>query len=245
MIIYPAIDIRGGKAVRLVEGDFAQETTYDDDPAAAARRWESLGADWIHVVDLDGARAGVRRNAESISRIRQVVRSRLQLGGGIRSLEDARAAFALGVDRVIIGSAAIGDPKLVAEAVREFGDAVAVGLDARNGKVAANGWVEQTDVDALTLAERYGAGGLSHVIFTDIHRDGRLKGPNLDALVSMIARFPGDVIASGGIGALADVEAVRSTGAAGAIIGSALYRGRVDFREALRTASESPSGATP
>ena len=243
MIVYPAIDIRGGKAVRLVEGDFARETTFEDDPAAAARRWASLGAAWIHVVDLDAARDGVRRNGNAIGRIRDTVSTRLQLGGGIRSLDDVNAAFTLGVDRIVIGSAALTDPDLVPAAVDAYGEAIAVGLDTRDGKVATHGWIDQTDVEVWPLAERFGATGLSTVIFTDIRRDGRLAGPNLDALARMIACFDGDVVASGGIGSLDDLAAVKRTGAAGAIVGSALYHGRIDLRDALRTAREAPSGA--
>lgn len=243
MIIYPAIDIRGGKAVRLVEGNFDQETVFDADPVEAARRWEALGAAWIHIVDLDGARDGRRQNAEMIERIREMISARIQLGGGIRSLQDIRAVRAIGVERVVIGSAAIGDAHLVTSAIHEFGDAVAVGLDARNGKLAASGWTEQTDVDAVALAERYGRLGLTHVIFTDIHRDGRLQGPNLDALATMIDRFPGNVIASGGISSLGDVQRVRETGAAGAIIGSALYHRHISLPDAIAVGNTVPTGA--
>jgi phosphoribosylformimino-5-aminoimidazole carboxamide ribotide isomerase len=243
MIIYPAIDIRGGKAVRLVEGDFNQETTFDADPVEAARRWETLGATWIHIVDLDGARDGWRQNGEVIERIREAVSARIQLGGGIRSLQDIRAARAIGVDRIVIGSAAISDPDLVALAIHELGDAVAVGLDARNGKLATDGWTEQTDVDAAELAERYGRLGLAHVIFTDIFRDGRLQGPNLEALATMIERFPDSVIASGGISSLSDVQRVREAGAAGAIIGSALYHRHISLPDAIAVANAAPTGA--
>lgn len=236
MMIYPAIDIRDGKAVRLVEGDFDQETAFDADPVDAARRWEELGAEWIHIVDLDGAREGHRQNGTVIERIRAAVSARIQLGGGIRSLDDVRAAHAIGIDRVVIGSAAITDPDLVAAAIHEFGDAVAVGLDARNGKLAAKGWTEQTKIDAVELAEHYGSRGLAHVIFTDINRDGRLQGPNLEALATMIERFPGNVIASGGISSLSDVQRVRETGAEGAIIGSALYHRHIALPDAIAVA---------
>ncbi len=242
MIIYPAIDIRGGKAVRLVEGDFDQETVFDADPVDAARRWESLGAAWIHIVDLDGARDGHRQNSEVIERIRKAVAARIQLGGGIRSLEDIRAAHQSGADRIVIGSAAISDPALVTSAIATLGDAVAVALDARNGKLAASGWTEQTEVDAVELAEHFGSFGLAHVIFTDIHRDGRLQGPNIDALTTMIERFPGNVIASGGISSLSDVQRVRETGAAGAIIGSALYHRHIALPDALAVGGTPPPG---
>lgn len=242
MIIYPAIDIRGGKAVRLVEGDFDRETVFDADPVEAARRWESLGASWIHIVDLDGARDGYRQNGDVIARIREAVTARIQLGGGIRSLEDGHAALDRGIDRIVIGSAAISDPELVAAAIAEFGDSVAVGLDARNGKLAASGWTEQTNVDAVDLAGHFGTLGLEHVIFTDIHRDGLLQGANIEALTEMIERFPGNVIASGGIGSLSDVQRVREAGAAGAIIGAALYLRHIALPDALAVGAEPSAG---
>lgn len=243
MIIYPAIDIRDGKAVQLVEGDFDQETIFDADPVDAARRWESLGAEWIHVVDLDGARSGRRRNQEVIARIRDSVSAKLQLGGGIRSLANARDALESGIDRVVIGSAAISDPELVVSAIGELGAGfVAVGVDARDGKVAASGWTQQTDIDAQELAARFGSLGLAHLVFTDIHRDGRLQGPNIDALSMMIGRFEGDVIASGGISSLSDVQRVRETGAAGAIIGTALYRRHIALPDVLAIGNTTPPG---
>ena len=242
MIIYPAIDIRGGKAVRLVEGNFDQETVFDADPVDAAKRWEALGAAWIHIVDLDGARDGRRQNGEVVARVRASVSAQIQLGGGIRSLEDARQARASGVDRIVIGSAAISNLDFVASAIAEFGDAIAVGLDARNGKLAANGWTDQTEVDAVDFAGRLGMLGLSRVVFTDIHRDGRLQGPNIEALTLMIERFPGSVIASGGISSLSDVQRVRETGAAGAIIGAALYQRRIALPDALAVAATPSPG---
>ncbi len=237
MIVYPAIDIRGGRAVRLVEGDFNQETVFDADPADAARRWEALGAEWIHVVDLDGARDGERVNQDAIERIRAAVTTRLQLGGGLRSVDDLREVQELGIDRMVIGSAAIRDPEMVEEAIRFHGDAIAVGLDARDGKLAAEGWLEQTDVDALALAERFSAAGLAHLVFTDIRRDGRLQGPNLKALEAMVAAVPAGVIASGGVGSLADIRHVRDHGAAGVIIGAALYHRRITLADAISVAS--------
>jgi len=242
MIIYPAIDIRDGKAVRLVEGDFDQETVFDADPVDAAKRWEALGAAWIHVVDLDGARDGRRANGDVVARIRASVSTKIQLGGGIRSVEDVRAVLASGIDRIVIGSAAIEDRELVTSAVAEFGNAIAVGLDARDGKLAARGWTQQTEVSAVALAERLGMLGLSHVIFTDIRRDGTLQGPNTEALTLMIERFPGAVIASGGIGTLSDVQRVRETGAAGAIIGAALYQRRIALPDALTIGATASPG---
>jgi len=238
MIVYPAIDIRGGKAVRLVEGDFDQETAFDADPVDAARRWEALGAEWIHIVDLDGAREGVRANRDAIERIRSAVTTRLQLGGGLRTALDLHEVRTLGIDRMVIGSAAIRDPAMVEAAIESYGDAVAVGLDARDGKLAAEGWRDQTDVDALDVARKFADAGLARVIFTDIRRDGRLEGPNLDALMAMVDGLSIEVIASGGIGSLSDIRHVRECGATGVVIGAALYHQRITLADAITVASE-------
>lgn len=241
MIVYPAIDVRGGKTVRLVEGDFSQETTFDADPVEAARRWEALGAEWIHIVDLDGARDGVRANRDVIERIRDAVSANLQLGGGLRLADDLHDVRAIGIDRMVIGSAAIYDPEMVEAAIEAYGDAIAVGLDARDGKLAAAGWLDQTDIDALELARRFANAGLAQVIFTDIRRDGRLEGPNLDALSAMVNGLSIEVIASGGIGSLSDVRHVRDCGAAGIIIGAALYHQHIALAGAIAVASEPPT----
>lgn len=238
MIVYPAIDIRGGQAVRLIEGDYNQETIFHADPVDAALRWADGGAEWIHVVDLDGARDGVRTNSSTISRIRESVPLKLELGGGLRTIEDVHAVAELGIERMIIGSAAISDPELVTEAVAAFGYRIAVGLDARDGKLAAHGWLNQTDVDAIEAAKRFTEVGVRHIIFTDIRRDGKLIGPNLEALQQMIDAVPAEIIASGGVGTLEDVAAIRDTGAAGVIIGAALYRGTVQLTQALTTADQ-------
>lgn len=236
MIVYPAIDIRNGKAVRLVEGDFDRETVFDADPVDAALRWQEQGAEWIHVVDLDGARAGVRTNGVAIQRIRNAVSVRLQLGGGLRDMAALVEAAAIGIDRMVIGSAAVSNPALVPEAVARFGDAIAVGLDARDGRVATNGWLEQTSIDIAEIAQRVAAEGVRHIVYTDIGRDGRLKGPNLEALQRLIDRQATGIIASGGIGSLDDIANVAGIGAAGVIIGSALYHRLFTLAEALETA---------
>jgi phosphoribosylformimino-5-aminoimidazole carboxamide ribotide isomerase len=238
MIVYPAIDIRDGKAVRLVEGDYDRETVFDADPVDAALRWAEGGAEWIHIVDLDGARDGQRLNADVISRIRDSVRCKLQLGGGIRTMDDVSTVAALGIDRIVIGSAAVTHPELVSSAVREFSSAIAVGLDARDGKLATQGWKEQTDVLAVDAAKRFAAEGVEHFIFTDIRRDGRLKGPNLEALREMIEHVPANLIASGGISGLEDIKAVRHLGSAGVIIGAALYHRKFTLPEALAIATQ-------
>lgn len=241
MIVYPAIDIRGGRAVRLVEGDYNRETVFDADPVDAAVRWAADGAEWIHIVDLDGARDGVRLNAEVIGRIRDAVPSKLQLGGGIRTMDDVEAVSSLGIDRIVIGSAAVTNPDLVRHAVQRLGTGVAVGLDARDGKLATQGWREQTDVAAIEAARTFSADGVQHVVFTDIRRDGKLQGPNLDALREMIDAIPVNVIASGGISHLDDVSAVRDLGAAGVIIGAALYHRQFSLRDALDVAAREAS----
>lgn len=238
MIVYPAIDIRGGQTVRLIEGDFDRETAFDADPVDAARRWEALGAEWIHIVDLDGARDETRVNRNVIERIRAAVTARLQVGGGLRTLDDLRDIQSLGIDRMVVGSAAVRDPEMVEEAIRHYGEAVAVGLDVRDGKVAVDGWLDQTDVDAIALARRFAAVGLGHLVFTDIRRDGRLQGPNLDALEDMITGVPVAVIASGGVGSLSDVRHLRECGAAGVIIGTALYRHQIALADAIAVANE-------
>lgn len=241
MIVYPAIDIRGGQAVRLVEGDYNRETVFDADPVDAAVRWASSGAEWIHIVDLDGARDGTRLNADVIRRIRDTVDCSLQLGGGIRTMDDIRAVAALGIDRIVIGSAAVSSPALVSEAIRKPGPEVAVGLDARDGKLATQGWREQTDVSALDTARRFAAEGVRHFVFTDIRRDGKLEGPNLEALRTMIDGVDAEIIASGGISSLDDIRSVRQLSAAGVIIGAALYHRQFSLQEALNAARQEAS----
>ena len=249
MIIYPSIDIRDGRCVRLVEGDFARETVYDDDPVQVAARWSEAGAEWIHVVDLDGSLQRRPVSIDIIASIRADVpaRVRLQVGGGIRTMAHLEKVFAVGVDRAVLGSVAIDDPDLVATAVGQFGDRIAVGLDARDGFLAANGWIDQTTVAASDLAVRLSDVGVRTFIFTDIARDGTLAGPNLAALTAMaIAVGDGDesrtfrpdegLIASGGVADIGDVPAVAVTGAAGMIIGRALYDGRIDLAEAIALA---------
>lgn len=233
MIIYPAIDIRGGKAVRLVEGDYDRETVFDADPLDAALRWQSEGADWIHIVDLDGARDGVRANADAIARIRREVRVPIQLGGGLRSMQDLDEVANLGIDRMVIGSAAVTNPELVKDAVQVHGDRIAVGLDARNGMLATHGWQEQSTVSAIDAGIRFAESGVNHIVFTDIGRDGRLEGPNISALVDMTQSIPASVIASGGVSSLDDIRAIKRTRATGVIVGAALYHKRIALADAI------------
>ena len=251
MILYPSIDIRDGRCVRLVEGDFARETVYDDDPVRVAGRWAEAGAEWIHVVDLDGSLQRHPVSIDIVARIRETVPAivRLQVGGGIRSLDHLDQVFAIGVDRAVLGSVAIDDPQLVIDAADQWGGRIAVGLDARNGFLAANGWIDQSEVAAADLAIRLGEPGIRTFIFTDIARDGTLAGPNLDALTTMataVSTGAGDaptdasqgLIASGGVADSGDIAAVAATGASGLIIGRALYDGRIDLAEALAIARD-------
>jgi phosphoribosylformimino-5-aminoimidazole carboxamide ribotide isomerase len=236
MIVYPAIDIRGGRCVRLVEGDFARETAFDADPADAARRWHAAGAEWLHVVDLDGAVQGAPANIEAIRQIRDAVPIPIQLGGGLRSVEHVTAAFDLGVDRVILGTAALRTPDVVVRIAARWSDRLAVGLDARDGRLAAAGWLDQTDATVEEVASRLRLAGVQAFIFTDIRRDGTMTGPNLTALSALVSLLGRGVIASGGIGSIEDVTNVALTGADGVIVGRALYDGRIDLDAAIAAA---------
>lgn len=236
MIIYPAIDIRGGHAVRLIEGDYDRETVFDSDPLDAAQRWQDEGAEWIHIVDLDGARNGVRANAGAIARIREHINVPIQLGGGLRTMADLEDVANLGINRMVIGSAAVTNPEFVREAVEQYGDRIAVGLDAHDGLLATHGWQSQSDVSAIEAGIRFAGMGVKHIVFTDIGRDGKLEGPNVPALIQMQNEVQADIIASGGVGSLNDVQQIREAGAAGVIIGAALYHKKVSLADALEIA---------
>ena len=232
--VIPAIDLQGGCAVRLVQGDFDRSTVYGDDPPAVARRWQSEGADRIHVVDLDGARAGRPIQLDVVRAIARAVDVPLQLGGGPRTMADLEAMFEAGVERAILGTAALEDPALVDAAIQRFGRQIAVGIDARDGRVAVRGWADVSDTDALAFARQLAGRGVQTVIYTDIARDGMLQGPNLDAMSRMVAAVPEiAVIASGGVSTLDDLLALARTGAHGAIVGKALYTGAVSLRAAV------------
>jgi phosphoribosylformimino-5-aminoimidazole carboxamide ribotide isomerase len=233
MILYPAIDIRGGRCVRLIEGDFDRETTYDSDPSLAARRWVEAGAEWLHVVDLDGAVEGRPINDKAVAQIRAAVDIPIQLGGGLRRLTDLEDAFGAGVDRAILGTVALRDPELVISAVARWDDRVAVALDARDGRLATDGWLGQSDTRAVEVAQQLALSRVRHFVYTDIRRDGTLSGPNVQGLGELIENVDADVIASGGISSLSDIKDVATAGAAGAIIGRALYDGRIDLAEAV------------
>lgn len=239
MIIYPAIDIRGGRCVRLTEGRFDAETVFADDPAEMALKWQECGAQFLHLVDLDGALAGEGRNLPVVKRILEQVKIPVQLGGGIRTLQTIETLLALGVTRLILGSAAVKNPGLVQEACKKYPGHIAVGIDARNGEAAIEGWGQGSGVNATELAKKMAAYGVDKIIFTDIARDGMLSGVNAEATAA-VARAGGvPVIASGGVASLDDIRRLRqyeADGIHGCIIGKALYTGAVDLRAALALA---------
>ena len=236
MILFPAIDLKEGLAVRLEQGDMARATIFNRDPAAQAHSFEAQGFKYLHIVDLDGAFAGKPVNAAAVERILETVAIPVQLGGGIRDMATIEGWLDKGVDRVIIGTAAVRDPALVKEAARKHPKRVAVGLDARDGKVAVEGWAQASELAALDIARRFEDAGVAAIIYTDIARDGLLKGLNLDATIALADAVTIPVIASGGLASLDDVRALlapRARKLAGAIAGRALYDGRLDAAAAL------------
>jgi phosphoribosylformimino-5-aminoimidazole carboxamide ribotide isomerase len=236
VILFPAIDLKNGQCVRLEQGDMARATVFNLDPAAQAKQFAAQGFEYLHVVDLDGAFAGKPMNAHAVEAMLKAVGMPLQLGGGIRDLGTVEAWLGKGVARVIIGTAAVRDPELVKSAAKKFPGRVAVGLDARDGKVAVEGWAKTSAVTALEIAQRFEDAGVAAIIFTDIARDGLLKGLNLDATIALADRISIPVIASGGLASIDDVTAMltpRAKKLAGAIAGRALYDGRLDPTAAL------------
>ncbi|MCB1412205.1 MAG: 1-(5-phosphoribosyl)-5-[(5-phosphoribosylamino)methylideneamino]imidazole-4-carboxamide isomerase [Xanthobacteraceae bacterium] len=236
MILFPAIDLKNGQCVRLEQGDMARATVFNLDPAAQARSFAAQGFEYLHVVDLDGAFAGKPVNAQAVEAMLKAVALPVQLGGGIRDMATVEGWLGKGIARVIIGTAAVRDPAFVKEAAKAFPGRVAVGLDARDGKVAVEGWAETSQVTALEIAQRFEDAGVAAIIFTDIARDGLLKGLNLDATIALAEHISLPVIASGGLASMTDIEALVAPKAhrlAGAIAGRALYDGRVDPAAAL------------
>lgn len=235
--VIPSIDVLDGQCVRLAQGSYADVTVYAPDPADAARRWAAYPIRRFHVVDLDGARDGVRKNESAIRRVVAALGGvPVQLGGGVRSVADAEAAFALGVDRVVMGTVAVRRPEVVRDAARRFPGRIVLGIDARDGRVAVEGWVDLSETPAVELARRFEDAGVAAIVYTDIGRDGMLGGANLDATAALAESVDIPVIVSGGVASLADVEgslARRKSGIAGAILGRALYTGAVDLAEAL------------
>ena len=238
MLIYPAIDLRGGQCVRLRQGDYKQETVFGSDPDAMARRWVDQGARYLHVVDLDGAKQGRPINADSVRRIVVAVSVPCQLGGGLRTDADIAEALSWGVARVIVGTKALEDPEWLEDVCRRFPNQIVLGLDARGGKVATEGWLHASDCLAVDLARRCAGWPLAAIVYTDISRDGMLAGPNVTALAEMAAAVPLPLIASGGITSLDDVRRLAQLNLAGCIIGRALYEGRLDLPAAIALASK-------
>ena len=235
MILYPAIDLKDGNAVRLVHGDMAQTTVFNDDPAAQAREFVAAGCEWLHLVDLNGAFAGEPVNAGPVEAILKACNVPAQLGGGIRDMATIERWIDKGLARVILGTVAVENPDLVREAAREFPGKVAVGLDARNGFVATRGWAEETDIQVIDLARQFEDAGIAAIIYTDIMRDGAMKGPNIDATAALARAVNIPVIASGGVSSMADLTALKATGViSGAISGRALYDGAIELSAALR-----------
>lgn len=229
MIIFPAIDILDGQCVRLIQGDYNQEKVYSNSPIDMAKKWEAKGAEFIHIVDLDGAKTGDSINKKVIKDIAKTVSIPVQVGGGIRSLDIIATYLENGVDRVIIGTAAINDPDFLKAAVQKYGDKIAVSLDARNGYVATDGWTDTSNVTALDLVKKLEKMGVKTIVYTDIAKDGMLQGPNLQEQQTINEATSMDVIASGGVTTKEDVENLQALEMYGTIIGKALYDGKLDF----------------
>lgn len=237
MILFPAIDLKDGKCVRLVRGEMDQSTTFNDDPAAQAREFEGAGFEWIHIVDLNGAFAGKPVNADAVAAIVSAVDLPVQLGGGIRSMDTIARWLETGVQRVILGTAALKDPDLVRRACEQYPGRIVVGIDARDGRVAVEGWAETSEVKAPDLALRFENDGVAAIVYTDIDRDGAMQGVNVDATVDLAFSLTTPVIASGGVRGLsdlADLKTNESVGIEGVISGRAIYDGRLDPEEALQ-----------
>lgn len=242
MDLYPAIDLRGGRCVRLLRGDYAAETVYGDDPVATALGYESAGVGWIHVVDLDAARGGEAVNLGAIAEVCRSVQCRVQSGGGVRSLAAASALIDAGVARVVVGTAAVEDPYLVSEIAARYPGAVAVGLDARGRDVSVRGWTESSGTDLLDLARRFESSGAAALVVTEIGRDGTMEGPDTEQLAAVLAETELPVVASGGVGTLDDLRSLAGVEIggrrlAGAIVGRALYEGRFSVEEGIEACS--------
>lgn len=237
MILYPAIDIRGGQAVRLLQGDYERETTYDADPVDAAKRWADEGAEFLHVVDLDGAKAGEPRNLDAVRRIADAVGCPIQVGGGLRDMDSLDAVFKAGATRVVIGSAVLDDPVFLSRALAEYAERVVVSLDTRGGKVSLHGWTEDSDLTAVSLAKGLGNIGAKRFLCTAIEVDGTMEGPAIDQLNEIAKATKAQVIASGGVGALSHLEALARDAAPnieGAIVGRALYERKFTVEQGIR-----------
>lgn len=236
MIIYPAVDVKDGRCVRLVQGQFNDVTVYSDSPVETALNFEKMGARYLHVVDLDGARLGEPQNIAVISEMAVKMDIPLQLGGGIRTIEMIEIILCKGIHRVILGTSAVRDPNLIKTAISSFGSNLAVAIDARDGMVAIEGWAKTSEFTAVGFARKMEALGAKTIIYTDISRDGMLTGPNLKAMEEMSKAVGIEVIASGGVRNLEDIKNLKEIGVSGAIVGKALYTGDIDLREAIAAA---------
>lgn len=236
MIIYPAIDVKDGKCVRLAQGKFSDVTVYSDNPVEMALKWESMGARYLHVIDLDGARLGVPQNLSAVSEMAVKLGIPIQFGGGIRTIETIEMVLSKGVHRVILGTSAVMAPNLVKKALKTFEGSIAVSIDAKEGMVAIEGWAKTSEFTAVGFARKMEDLGAKSIIYTDISRDGMLTGPNLKAMEEMVKAVGVEVIAAGGITKLEDIYNLKEIGVAGAIIGRALYTGDIDLAEALLAA---------
>jgi len=238
MLILPAIDLRGGRCVRLRQGDYSRETVFDEDPVAVARGFEEAGATWLHMVDLDGARDGEPKNLDKVAAVVEAVGMKVELGGGIRTTEMVETVLGLGLARVIVGTRAVREPEWLAEIARKFPQKVAWGLDTRKAQVAIAGWGTLTDRTVVEMLDDARDVPLAAIIYTDIERDGMMAGPNVAATTLVVSASPFPVIASGGVTTVEDVARIKETGAHGAIIGRALYDGEITLADALDAAGE-------
>lgn len=238
MILYPAIDIKSGQCVRLVQGDFQQEKIYGENPVEMAKQWKEAGSTVLHVVDLDGARDGKSSNGAVIAEIVAETGLEVQVGGGIRTLEIIEYWLGLGVQRVILGTAAVENPYLVEKAIQLAGNRIVVSVDVKNQKVATNGWEKTSEVDALAFCQQLEASGVETIVYTDITKDGMLTGPNIEAYQTLTAKTSLQVIASGGVSSLEDLQALKKLNLYGAITGKALYEGKFRLEEALQCLQE-------
>ena len=236
MIIFPAIDIVGGKAVRLFKGDYNQMTVYNEDPSAVASDFEAAGATHIHLVDLEGAKNGDTPNIETVKKIRETTNLFIEIGGGIRNMETVEKYFSVGVDRCILGTAAVNDEAFLKATVEKYGDKIAVGVDIKDGFVAIKGWLEKSQFTGLEFCEKMQTLGVSCIICTDVSKDGAMKGTNLPLYREMSQKFSMNITASGGVSSLQDVKALRNMDIYGCIIGKAYYTGAIDLKEALEAA---------
>jgi len=238
MIIYPAVDVKDGRCVRLLQGEFNKVTVYSENPVEMALKWEQLGAQYLHVVDLDGARTGVAQNIAVISEMAVKLGIPVQLGGGIRTIEMIETVLCKGIERVILGTSAVRDPELVKRAIKTFENNVVIGIDAKDGMVAIEGWAKTSEFTAIGFAKKMEDLGAKTIIYTDISRDGMLQGPNIKAMEDMVNSVNIDIIASGGVSNIEDIRKLKNVGVSGVIVGKALYTGDLDLKQAIEIGSK-------